>query len=84
MLFSSSLYNVMTREDVDLSGNKDVLVNLRLRPDVRLEFKAVAELRGATMSGLLHQFIVKAIREERERDPVSFNKLVGVIRMTTE
>ena len=51
---------------------KDVLVNLRLKPKTRDEFKVAAELRGASMSGLLHQFIVKTIREEKERTPEAF------------
>lgn len=76
----SSLYNVMTEEAV----TKEVLVNFRLRPDVRDEFKAVAELRGSTMSGLLHQYAIKLIREEKERDPVGFTKRVAVIKQTTE
>ncbi|MGA9996902.1 MAG: hypothetical protein WBP93_15900 [Pyrinomonadaceae bacterium] len=55
--------------------NKEVLINIRLRSDIREEFRLAAELRGATMSGLLHQFIVRIIREEKERDPKAFIKL---------
>ena len=55
-----------------MAGKKDVLVNLRLKPKTRDEFKVAAELRGASMSGLLHQFIVKTIREEKERCPEAF------------
>jgi hypothetical protein len=51
---------------------KDVLINLRLKPKTRDEFKVAAELRGASMSGLLHQFIVKTIREEKDRSPEAF------------
>jgi hypothetical protein len=52
--------------------NKEVLVNVRLRPETREEFRIAAGLRGATMSSLLHQFIVRTIREEKEREPNAF------------
>jgi hypothetical protein len=55
--------------------NKEVLINIRLKPETREEFRIAAELRGATMSGLLHQFIVRTIREEKERDPEAFSNL---------
>lgn len=55
--------------------NKEVLINIRLRHETREEFRVAAELRGATMSGLLHQFIVRTIREEKERAPDTFAKL---------
>jgi hypothetical protein len=58
--------------------NKEVLINIRLKPETREEFRISAELRGATMSGLLHQFIVRTIREEKERDPEAFASLQGV------
>ena len=57
--------------------NKEVLINIRLKPETREEFRISAELRGATMSGLLHQFIVRTIREEKERDPDAFANLQG-------
>jgi photoactive yellow protein len=69
-----NLYNVMT------SGTKDVLVNFRLRPDVRDEFKAVAELRGSTVSNLLHQYVIKLIREEKAHDPEEFARAVELVR----
>lgn len=53
---------------------KKAILNLRLRPEVRDEFAVAAELRGASMSGLLHQFIVRTIREEKELSPQSFTK----------
>lgn len=54
--------------------DKKAILNLRLRPEVRDEFAIAAELRGASMSGLLHQFIVRTIREEKEQSPQSFVK----------
>lgn len=62
---SYNLYNVMSKE---------VLLTIRTRPEIREEFKKVAELRGATMSTLIHQFMVSLIREEKDREPGVFEK----------
>ena len=51
---------------------KNAILNLRLRPEVRDDFAVVAELRGLSMSGLLHSFIVRSIREERDQYPEAF------------
>lgn len=58
------LYNVAT--------NKEVLVTVRIAENVREEFKKAAELRGSTMSGLMHQFIIRTIREEKQIAPQAF------------
>lgn len=58
------LYNVAT--------NKEVLVTIRVAENVREEFKKAAELRGSTMSGLMHQFIIRTIREEKQMSPHVF------------
>lgn len=58
------LYNVST--------NKEVLVTIRVAENVREEFKKAAELRGSTMSGLMHQFIIRTIREEKQISPQTF------------
>lgn len=64
--------NVMTKE------MKDVRINLKISPTKRREFQIVAELRGGTVSGLLHQFIVKAIHEEKMNHPDAFPKMIHV------
>lgn len=46
---------------------KTSLMNLKIKPDIHFEFKIAAELRGATMSGLLHQHITQVIYEEKKR-----------------
>ncbi len=51
---------------------KSSMVNVRLNEQTHEEFKTVCELRGVSMSGFLHQFIVKAIREEKDREPSAF------------
>jgi hypothetical protein len=60
------MYDVMT------TNSKEININLRVRKDVREEFKIVADLRGASMSSLIHQFMVQCIREEKERTPEAF------------
>jgi len=52
---------------------KERLVNVRLKEKTHQEFKIACELRGASMSSLLHQFIVRTIREEKEHAPHSFD-----------
>lgn len=70
--FYYDIYNVMTKI------NKEVNVNLRVREDVRDNFKIVAESRGASVSGLIHQFMVKLIKEERDLYPHLFEAKTSV------
>lgn len=55
-----------------MASSKEKLVNVRLTPKVHEEFKVACELKGASMSSLMHQFIVRTIREEKEREPQAF------------
>jgi hypothetical protein len=55
-----------------VASPKVKMINVRLTPDVHDQFKTAVELRGASMSSFLHQFIVRTIREEKERDPAAF------------
>lgn len=55
-----------------VATNKEVLVTIRIAESVREEFKKAAELRGSTMSGLMHQFIIRTIREEKQMSPQAF------------
>lgn len=55
---------------------KDERINFRISPKTKIELEAVAELRGTSMSGLIHQLIVRAIRDERTADPKAFNAAV--------
>lgn len=68
MMNRSSLYNVMT------DGNKTTLTNFRIALEDLLDFHAVADLRGATASGLLHQYIRQLVREEKQHAPAEFAK----------
>jgi hypothetical protein len=68
------------------TNGKEININLRVRKDVREEFKIVADLRGASMSSLIHQFMVHCIREEKERIPDAFGNTefpAGVYRQKT-
>lgn len=58
-------------------STKDKVLNIRLKPQTREEFRIAAELRGATMSSLIHQFVIKTIREERIASPEAFAHLNG-------
>lgn len=55
---------------------KDERINFRISPKTKIELEAAAELRGTSMSGLIHQLIVRAIRDERAADPKAFNAAV--------
>lgn len=50
-------------------------MNIKIKPQTYEEFRIAVELRGSTMSGLIHQFIVKVIREEKDRNPEAFKVL---------
>lgn len=52
--------------------SRQSLLTVRLTPELMAEFYIAAELRGATRSSLVHQFIVKTIREERQQQPDAF------------
>lgn len=58
-----SLYIVKTKEK---------LMNIKMRPQTHREFKIAAELRGSTMSSLIHQFIVQTIWQEKSAHPEAF------------
>jgi antitoxin component of RelBE/YafQ-DinJ toxin-antitoxin module len=47
-------------------------LQIRIREEVKQEFAIAADLRGASMSGLILQFIMKTIREEKAMSPQSF------------
>jgi hypothetical protein len=59
-------------DDKKTGGCKEAWLNVRIREDVRDEFKLAAELRGASMSGLLTMFIYRVIREEKGKNPEAF------------
>ena len=54
---------------------KTSLMNLKIKPEIHQEFRIAAELRGSTMSNLLHQFIVATVWEEKKKHPDAFATL---------
>ena len=52
---------------------REELLTVRMSTQVHGDFKVVAELRGLSMSALVHQFAVAAIREEKNRDLSGFS-----------
>jgi hypothetical protein len=58
-----------------MASPKVKMINVRLKPDTHDDFKIACELRGGSMSSILHQFIVRTIREEKEMSPRSFNRI---------
>lgn len=64
-------------DNVKTTTGRDVWLNVRINPQVREEFKIAADLRGASMSSLIHQFIVKTIREEKDKSPIAFKGKAG-------
>lgn len=63
-----------------VASPKAKMVNVRLTPIVHDQFKIACDLRGVSMSSLLHQFIVRTIREERELDPKAFEIVTKPIK----
>lgn len=63
---------------VTVASPKDKMINVRLSPTVHDQFKIACELRGVSMSSLLHQFIVRVIREEKNMDPDAFQDTDGL------
>ena len=59
---------------LELVANKERLLTVRLSPDVHEDYRVAARLRGNTMSGLVHMFIVRTIREEKTQSPSEFNR----------
>jgi hypothetical protein len=55
-----------------VASPKEKMINVRLEPSIHEDFKIACSLRGVSMSSLLHQFIFRVIREEKEIAPRAF------------
>lgn len=51
---------------------KEMRINVRTTPQIKRELEIAARLRGITPSALVNSVVVKAIREEKEREPQAF------------
>lgn len=66
-----------------MASPKVRMINVRLTPQMHEAFKIACELRGASMSSSLHQFIVRTIREEKDREPQAFRETVAGKQLAT-
>lgn len=57
-----------------VAKNREKLLTVRVSPEVLKDYKIASELKGASMSALIHMFVVHTIREQKERNPESFSK----------
>jgi len=53
----------------------DEQLHIRIKPDTKADLRALADLHGLTMSGVVHLLIVRSIREEKERYPEMFPQM---------
>lgn len=64
---------------------KTKMLTCKVRPDIAKEFKVAANLKGGTMAGLIHMFIVRTIDEQRDSKPEAFRKaLESGVRMSSK
>lgn len=71
---------VYTMENNDISGKKDKMLTVKIDEQTLKDFGIASRLRGATMSGLVHQFIVSTIHQQREKFPDSFRNVPQISR----
>jgi hypothetical protein len=53
-------------------ARKKQLLTVRVSPEVLRDFNKTAEILGASMSTLVHQYVVRTIRETRQKYPDEF------------
>ena len=53
---------------------KQKMLTVKVAAPVLQDFKIAAELKGGTMSAIVHMFVVHTIREQKERNPEAFEK----------
>lgn len=59
---------------------KDTYIQFRIREEIKQDLQTVADLRGLSMSALLHSLAVRAIREEKDISPLSFERERNSVR----
>jgi hypothetical protein len=55
-----------------VSQEETVTINLKVNERLRDEFRISAKLEGMDMSTMLRNFIIRTVREAKERDPDEF------------
>lgn len=53
-------------------------LQIRIREDIKEDLRITSELKGLSVSGLVHSLIVKAVREEKEKEPQAFQNIKPV------
>lgn len=54
--------------------SKEKLLTVRVKPQVLRDFRIAADLQGASMSALVHMFVIRTIREHKEANPKAFER----------
>ena len=65
-------------------ANKEGLLTVRVTTEKLQEFQAACELEGLSMSGFVHQHIIKTIREVESRNPVLFQETLQRLKAIAE
>jgi hypothetical protein len=64
-----------------MAKQKDfVMFNLKVRPELHLEFKVAAGLDGLDMSNMVRQFMIRVVREAKARDAAQFEEALNIAR----
>lgn len=58
---------------------KDDTLTIRVNTKIKREFQAVADIRGLRISQLINQFMVSAIREEKQKDLGGFQEAIQTL-----
>ena len=58
---------------------KTEMITVKVTPQIYAQYQAACEMRGGSMAGLLHIFMVKTIHEEAARDPATFGQILARI-----
>ena len=53
-------------------SNEIVNFNVKVREDIKDEFEIAAKLEGMDMSGMVRNFMIRTIREAKQREPEAF------------
>jgi len=52
--------------------SKEIRINVRTTEEIKRDLEITARLKGLTVSSLVNSLVVKAIREEKAREPRAF------------
>ena len=64
--------------------SKEIRINVRTTEEIKRDLEITARLRGITVSALVNSQVVKAIREEKEREPRAFQNRSDIQNLDNE